>query len=173
MKTLLAFLLLSASFPSNSLTSWMRPEAFHLRIGMPRADAERALQTWNPKAGKDANELVVDYSSEKALTLDFRDGRLHSVRFELFAFLPEVRKAFAEEKKRLRETLGQPRKSTKAVLIYDRAVPNVMVVLSDSTGSAQGKQGIGMLVVRYFDPAATSFPVRQEPAAPATPPASQ
>ena len=130
----------------------MRPESFRLSIGMRRGEAVRALQVWNPKPGKDANELVVDFSGEKALTLAFRKDRLHSIRFELFAFLPEVRKAFTEEKARLRETRGAPRKSTKAVLIYDQALPNVIVVLADDTKTKQGMQGLGMLAVRYYDP---------------------
>jgi hypothetical protein len=171
--TLLAILLFTTSFPSASLTSWMRPEAFHLRIGMDRGEAVRALAAWHPKPGKDKNEIVVDYTGEKALTLDFRDDRLHSIRFELFAFLPEVRKAFTEEKSRLQEQRGKPRKSTKAVLIYDEALPNVMVVLADDPKTKQGLQGIGLLAVRYYDPAATSIPRSPAPTAPATPPASQ
>lgn len=150
---LLAFILLAATnFPSNSQTAWMRPDAFKLRLGMGRGEAVRALKAWNPKAGNHPNEVVVDYTGERALTLEFEADRLHSVRFELFAFIPEVRKAFDEEKQRLRETLGEPRKSTKSVLIYDRKLPNVMVVLADDAKSQQGKQGIGMLAVRYFDP---------------------
>jgi hypothetical protein len=170
---LLAVLLLSTTFPSSSLTSWMRPESFHLQIGMGRAEAVGALQAWNPKPGKDDNEIVVDYTGEKAMTLYFRENRLHSVRFELFAFLPEVRKAFSEEKERLREVRGVPRKSTKAILIYDEALPNVMVVLADDTKSAHGKQGIGMLAVRYYDPRFTSSPSSPGPAAPSTPQAAQ
>lgn len=164
---LLAILLFATALPSSSLTGWMRPDAFHLRIGMGRAEVVRALQSYNPKPGKDANEIVVDYTGEKALTLEFKDDRLHSVRFELFAFLPEIRKAFDEEKQRLRETRGEPRKSTKAILIYDQAVPNVMVVLADDTKSVHGKQGIGMLAVRYYDPAATSIPAPQAQPQPA------
>ena len=173
MPALLAILLLATSFPSASLTAWMRPESFHLRIGMGRGEAVRALQAWNPKPGRDKNEIVVDYTSEKAMTLQFSDDRLHSIRFELFAFLPEVRKAFTEEKGRLREERGDPRKSTKAVLIYDQTVPNVMVVLSDDVKSPQGQQGIGMLAVRYYDPRVISTPSSPAPAAPSTLPASQ
>jgi hypothetical protein len=173
MPLLLAILLFTTSFPSASLTAWMRPESFHLRIGMGRGEAVRALQAWNPKPGKDKNEIVVDYTSEKALTLHFSDDRLHSVRFELFACLPEVRKAFTEEKVRLRDTRGEPRKSTKAVLIYDETTPNVMVVLSDDTKSEQGRQGIGMLAVRYFDPKVISTPSSPVPVAPSTLPVSQ
>jgi hypothetical protein len=145
-------LLLATSFPSNSRTSWMRPDAFHLTIGMSRADAMSALEKWAPKRGKDSQEVVVDYSDDKALTLQFRKDRLISVRFELFVFLPEIRLAFDEEKARLANTLGKPRKATKSILIYDNALPNVMVVAADDPKSQQGKQGIGILAVRYYDP---------------------
>lgn len=151
MPTFLALLLLTA-FPSNSHTSWMRLDAFRLSIGMPRAEVESALEKWMPKAGRDGNELVVDYSDDKALTLEFRKDRLRSVRFELFVFLPEVRKAFEEKKKDLAESLGAPPKATKSILIYDNALPNVMVVVSDDKTSEQGKKGIGVLAVRYYDP---------------------
>ncbi len=149
---LLLALLLSTAFPSNSRTSWMRPDAFHLTIGMSRADAMSALEKWAPKRGKDSQEVVVDYSDDKALTLQFRKDRLISVRFELFVFLPEIRLAFDEEKARLANTLGKPRKATKSILIYDNALPNVMVVAADDPKSQQGKQGIGILAVRYYDP---------------------
>ncbi len=59
MKTLFALLLLATSFPSTSRTSWMRPDAFHLVVGMPRAEAMRALDKWTPKPGKDKNELTI------------------------------------------------------------------------------------------------------------------
>lgn len=145
-------LLLATSFPSNNRTSWMRPDAFHLTIGMSRADALSALEKWAPKRGRDAQEIVVDYSDDKALTLHFRKERLISVRFELFVFLPDIRLAFDEEKARLADTLGKPRKATKSILIYDNTLPNVMVVAADDPKSQQGKQGIGVLAVRYYDP---------------------
>lgn len=170
---LFSLLLLTADFPSNSLTSWMRPEAFHLRIGMGRGEAVRVLKAYNPKPGKDKNEIVLDYTGEKALTLTFEEDRLHSIRFELFAFIPEARKAFDEEKTRLQEDRGVPRKSTRAILIYDEALPNVMVVLQDDTKTEQGKQGIGMLAVRYYDPTAISIPVQPAKAAPAPSPDGQ
>ncbi len=151
MKTFLALLLLTA-FPSNSKTSWMRPEAFRLSIGMPRAAAEDALRKWSPKKGKDANELVVDYSEDKAITLEFKKDRLNSIRFELFAYLPAIRQSFDEERKYLLAAHGKPPKATKSILIYDNALPNVMVVVSDDPNTAQGKKGLGVLAVRYFDP---------------------
>jgi hypothetical protein len=151
MATLLALLL--AIVQPAVRTDWMRPESFHLAIGMKRADAVGALRAWNPKPGKDANEVVVDYSSDKALTLEFRKERLHAVRFELFVMLPQARQAFEEHRAFLRGQLGPPRKATKSVLIYDHALPNVMVVVADDPKSAQGKRGLGVLAVRYYDPA--------------------
>ena len=149
---LLLALLLSTAFPSTSRTSWMRPESFHLTIGMTRAEAMTALEKWAPKPGKDADEVIVDYSDERALTLQFRKERLTSVRFELFVFLPDIRLAFEEERTRLAESRGKPRKATKSILIYDNALPNVMVVATDDPKSEQGKKGIGVLAVRYYDP---------------------
>jgi hypothetical protein len=145
-------LLLATSFPSTSRTSWMHPDSFHLTIGMTRVEAMTALEKWAPKPGKDANEVVIDYSDDKALTLQFRKDRLTSVRFELFVFLPEIRIAFQEERTRLAEARGKPRKATKSILIYDNALPNVMVVATDDPKSQQGKRGLGVLAVRYYDP---------------------
>ena len=150
MPLLLALLL--AAFPSTSRTSWMRPDSFHLTIGMSRTQAMTALEKWAPKPGKDANEVVVDYSDDKALTLKFLKDRLTSVRFELFVFLPEIRAAFEEQRTGLAESLGKPRKATKSILIYDNALPNVMVVAADDPKSQHGKQGLGVLAVRYYDP---------------------
>ncbi len=56
---LLLALLLSTAFPSTSRTSWMRPESFHLTIGMSRVEALEALEKWAPKPGKDADEVVM------------------------------------------------------------------------------------------------------------------
>jgi hypothetical protein len=134
-------------------TDWMRPESFHLAIGMKRAEAVGALRAWNPKPGKDGTEIVVDYASDKSLTLEFRKERLHAVRFELFVLLPQARPAFEEHRAYLKGTLGEPRKATKSVLIYDNALPNVMVVVADDPKSEQGKRGLGVLAVRYYDPA--------------------
>lgn len=138
-------LLLALTAPT---TDWMRLEAFHLAIGMPRADALAALSAWNPKPGKDANEVVVDYASDKSLTLEFKKERLHSVRFELFVLLPQVRKAFEEK----RAAMGEPRMATRSVLVYDNALPNAIVVVEDDPKSQQGKKGLGVLAVRYYDP---------------------
>ncbi len=145
-------LFLTTAFPSGSQTSWMRLESFRLSIGMTRDEAIEAIKVWNPKKGKDRDEIVIDYSGDKAMTLEFRHDRLHSVRFELFAFLPQARKAFDEEQAHLRKARGAPRKATKSVLIYDTALPNVMVVLTDNPKSEQGKKGLGVLAVRYYDP---------------------
>lgn len=144
--------LLLTAFPSTQQTTWMRLESFRLSIGMSRAQAMDALRAWSPKEGKDANEIVVDYTGEKAITLEFKNERLQSVRFELFVLLPQVRIAFEEERGYLLKLFGDPRKSTRSVIIYDNELPNVMVVVKDDPTSEQGKKGVGVLAVRYYDP---------------------
>jgi hypothetical protein len=148
--TALLALLLTVTAPAR--TDWMRLESFHLTIGMSRAEAVEAVRSWNPKPGKDANEVVIDYSGEKSLTLEFRKDRLQSARFELFVFLPEVRQVFDERREALRTELGEPRKATKSIVIYDHKLPNVMMVLVDDPKSENGKKGLGVLAVRYYDP---------------------
>ena len=51
----LLLIALVGAFPSNSKTSWMTPQSFRLIIGMPRAEAEKALKEsgWELKKGKD------------------------------------------------------------------------------------------------------------------------
>jgi hypothetical protein len=152
--TALVALLFATAFPSNSKTSWMRPESFHLVIGMAKADAIHELESngWKVKPGDDDEHMVVDYSDDKSLTLHFHRARLHSVRFELFAFVGQARDAFAEEKAFLRHSLGPPKKNSKTVILYDDRLPNVLVVLDDDPKSEKGQRGVGMLVVRYYDP---------------------
>ena len=151
-------LLLAVSFPSTARTSWMSPQSFHLTIGMTRAEAVGKLQEggWTAKAGRDDDELVVDYSDDKALTLEFRRNRLRSIRFELFAMLPDIRSAFEEQKSRLQKDHGDPPKSARSgsVIVYDDRLPNIIVVLADDPESEYGKKGIGYLAVRYYDPVA-------------------
>ncbi|PYQ30588.1 MAG: hypothetical protein DMF56_07195 [Acidobacteria bacterium] len=148
----LVLALLLSAFPSNSRVSWMRLESFHLIIGMTRDEMVNVIAPWNPKFGKDKNEIVIDYNGDKALTLELKNDRLRSVRFEFFALLPEIRKAFDEEKTYLRGARGTPRKSTSSILIYDDALPNVMAVVKDDPSSEQARKGLGVLAVRYYDP---------------------
>jgi hypothetical protein len=151
----LAALLLVTTFPSSSKTSWMRPESFHLTIGMERAETVKTLEDrgWNIKEGDHVDQLVIDYGDDKAVTLQFQRDRLRSIRFELFIFLPEAKKAFDEERTFLRQSLGTPKKlKSKSVLLYDSILPNVMVVLNADPKSQNGKKGVGILVVRYYDP---------------------
>ena len=152
---LLLALFLASPFPSTSKTSWMRPESFHLSIGITRAEAIKRLNDagWKTKAGKKSSELIVDYTDADSMTLQFRKNRLKAVRFEHFAFLQDARAAFDEETEYLRDAYGAPKKmKTKSIVLYDRVLPNVMVVLSDDPKSENGQKGLGLLVVRYFDP---------------------
>lgn len=149
-------LLLATAFPSSSKTSWMTPQSFRLFIGMSRSAAVQTLEEsgWTAKKGLHDDQLVIDYGDDKALTLEFRKNRLHSIRFELFALLPDIRVAFAEQKKLLRKEHGRPKKAAKAdsVIVYDDRLPNIMVVLSADPNSDYGRKGLGFLAVRYFDP---------------------
>jgi hypothetical protein len=150
----LALLLLSVS-PAKSHVDWMRPEFFQLSIGMPRMEAVGKLRAsgHTPKSGRDVDEVIVDYSDSRALTLQFHDDRLQSIRFELFLFRTEIRKAFEEERAYLKATRGVPKGvQSKSVVIYEEKMPNVMVVVSDSPESEAGKKGLGFLAVRYFAP---------------------
>jgi hypothetical protein len=150
-------LLFAIAFPSSSKTSWMRPEAFRLAVGMPRAEVTKELEKsgWTPKAGNNPRQIVVEYGEEQALTLDFDGDRLHSIRFELFTFLPDAEKVFAEQRSYLRKKFGAPstRVKSKQIVLYDHTLPNVMAVLSADPNSENGKKGLALLVVRYFDPA--------------------
>lgn len=154
--TLLA-LLLATAFPSSSQTSWMSPQSFHLSVGMSRTDAMKALSDsgWEMKPGKKAGQYVVDYSDARALTLEFEKERLHSLRFELFAMLPEIRAAFDEQRALLRKEHGEPKKQlgSRSIVLYDDRLPNIMVVVSADPRSEYGRKGFGFLAVRYFDPA--------------------
>jgi hypothetical protein len=149
-------LLLATAFPSASRTAWMRPDAFHLAIGMSRSATMKQLDVdgWKVKPGKDASHVVVDYSDERAMTLGFERERLSSIRFELFELLPKIHGAFAEEKVFLREKYGEPKRSirSKSIVLYDHTLPNVMVVMTDDPKSENGQKGLGLLVVRYYDP---------------------
>jgi hypothetical protein len=152
---LILALLLAVAFPSTEKTVWMRPESFHLVIGMPREEALQALRSngWKVKSGADAKHVVVDYTDTKTLTLAFERDRLQSIRFELFVILHDAKSAFAEETEYLRAAFGEPKKlKSKAVVLYDNALPNVMAVLSNDPKSEQGQKGVGMVVVRYYDP---------------------
>ena len=152
----LLLVLLASAFPSSSKTSWMFPQSFRLTIGMTRADAVKTLEEsgWTVKRGQRESELVIDYSEEKSLTLAFQRDRLRSVRFELFALIPNVRAAFAEHKALLRKEYGEPRKVTRSdtVVVYDNRLPNIMVVLSADPKSEYGQKGVGYLAVRYYNP---------------------
>ena len=147
-----------ASFPSASKTAWMEPAAFHLKINMTKADAVKALEKhgWTPAATEVKEHLVVKYEVNKTVTLAFSNDRLQSVRFELVDFVPRVKDAFAERQTSLKAKFGKAQTKafpSETILIYDSTTPNIFVVFSKDPKSSFGKQGLGFLVVRYFDPA--------------------
>ena len=145
-------LFLATAFPSSDKTAWMRPASFHLVIGMPREDAMQKLSGWKTKSGKDGR-VTVDYADDKTLTLTFEKNRLKSARFELFVLLHDAKSIFADEAAYLRATYGEPKQlKSRSILLYDNALPNIMAVLSNDPKSEQGQKGVGMVVVRYYDP---------------------
>lgn len=149
-------LLFATAFPSTNRVAWMRPESFHLSVGMPRSEAMNVLDRdgWKTRPTKVTDELTFDYSESCGVTLRFKKDRLISLRFELFAFMDEAHAAFKEEKAFLHASLGAPTTASASVLVYNRQLPNVMAVLSASEKSAAGLQGLGYLVVSYYDPVA-------------------
>ena len=150
----LILFLAGSAFPSNSTTSWMHPESFHLVIGMKRADALAVLSAngQKPEKGGDEDHLIVDYTPTRSLTLEFQRDRLRSIRFEMFMPANQVESAFQEERKFLEESLGAPRAvKSPSMLIYDTTLPNVMVVFTRDSS-----KGLGTLLVRYFDPVVKS-----------------
>ena len=143
-------LLLATPFPSSNRTAWMRPESFRLTVGMTREEAMKRLKEdgWKPEKGDNANQVIVDYSSNKSLTLEFQKERLSSIRFELFVMIPEVGSAFEEERTFLHNTLGEPKDvKSKSMIIYDTSLPNIMVVQTKDNS-----KGLGVLAVRYYNP---------------------
>jgi len=147
-------LLFATAFPSANRTSWMRPESFHLTIGMPRATVMSTLTDYGWKTTKTKKgDVEVEYTDDKAFTLHFERDRLHAIRFELYTIVGQAKDAFDEERAFLRDTLGAPKKiAATNVIVYDNRLPNVMVVVDDDPKSFNGKKGIGVLVVRYYDP---------------------
>lgn len=152
----LALTVLATVFPSASKTSWMQPAAFHLALGMSREKAVANLKDggWKPQKGKVDNHLVVEYDNGRTVTLAFEKNRLQSIRFEYVSFIPELKEAFQEQKKFLESKLGPATRLSATVLAYEKQIPSVFMVLSTDAKSPFGKQGVGFLVVRYFEPPA-------------------
>ena len=157
MIALVLTLLAGVSFPSASETAWMSPAAFHLEIGMPRAEVESIIEKsgWESAPGKYSRQLLIHYTEKKTVTLMFADNELQSVRFELVDFIPSVRTAHTEHLETLKAAKGYDGEAKiDGVFMFDREVPNVMVVVSTKHEDSFGRQGLGFLSVRYFDPAA-------------------
>ena len=160
----LALLLLLGTGPSAQKTSWMTPESFHNSLRMKRTAVLKQLKKdgWKWEKGKVESHLVIPYQNGKTVTLGFEKDRLRSIRFELVDFFPAVKAGFREQKQTLNQKRGSPAPaSNDTVLIYEDRKPNVHVVVVADTRTDFGKQGVGFLVVRYFEPVART----PEPAA--------
>jgi len=155
---MIALLLLGVlnAFAAPTKTSWMSPEAFHLAVGMRRSRAVAVLEGggWKPHVGKVPNHLIVEYDQSRSITLEFAGDHLRSIRFELFDFIPAVKSAFAEETAELKSRFGPARAKAATILLYEQRRPNIMVVMSTDARTTAGKQGLGFLTVRYFEPPA-------------------
>ena len=157
----LALLLLLGNSPSTiaptARTTWMTPDAFHLAMGMKKTAVVQKMKDdgWTIDTGKNG-DLVIKYDEKRTVTMGFQSERLHSLRFELVDFLPEVKQAFAERERFLTQHYGKPHKRAgdTTLLEFTHVMPNIHLVLSTDRGSSFGVQGLGFLVVRYFDPAA-------------------
>jgi hypothetical protein len=145
------------SFPASSQTSWMQPAAFHLRLNMTKSEVARVAKEhgWKLQKGKQPTHQVINFDDRKTVTLMYFNKRLQSIRFEMVDFFPAVKSGFGEQKTLLSKNLGgaSTQFSTDTILVFDKKRPNVHVFLTADKTSDMGKQGIGMLVVRYFDPA--------------------
>jgi hypothetical protein len=155
---MLGLLLLAVldAFPAPTTTSWMSPQAFHLSVGMRRSKVVAVLEGggWKPRPGKAANHLVIVYGEQRSITLEFERERLRSIRFELFDFIPAIKSSFAEESAELESRYGPARKKAAGILVYEERQPNIMVVMSTDPRTTAGRQGLGFLTVRYFEPPA-------------------
>ncbi|MGK2856337.1 MAG: hypothetical protein ACSLFQ_03940 [Thermoanaerobaculia bacterium] len=147
------------AFPAASDSSWMSPESFGFCIDMPRSDVEATIERggWKASPGKYPRVLIVHYSDTKTVTLQFVDGKLQSARFELVDFIPAVRSAFDERVAVIEKELGYEgakQKGDRAVLLFNKTSPNIMVVLSTVPNDDFGRQGLGFLAIRWYDPSA-------------------
>lgn len=151
---LLAFLL--STFPNESKTAWMQPSAFHLHLGMTRTKVTARLETdgWTAAPGNEPHHLLVHYDDGKTITLVFKNDRLESARFELVGFIPTVQSAYRELEEMLGKKRGPPTRqvSNPTLLSWEDKTPHILLVLSTSRDTSYGKQGLGLLVVRYFVP---------------------
>jgi hypothetical protein len=137
----------------------MSPERLGLCIGMARPDVEAAVERAGLRAepGKYSRQLVVHYAETKTVTMQFVDDRLQSIRFELVDFIPTVRGAYKDRVAAIEKELGYEaakQKGDRVVVTYKRESPNIMVVLSTVPDDAFGRQGLGFLAIRWFDPEA-------------------
>ena len=155
MTLLLTIALLLGGVTPESATGWMEPSRHGLAVGMSRAAAEKMLERrgHTPLPGKEPEHLIVHLSEKRTVTLAFEGTTLRSIRFELVGFIPEIRRAFAEARGELAKKLGEPSRALEKPLVlqYDAASPKVYVFAAADPATSFGKQGLGFLVIRYFE----------------------
>lgn len=156
MSLLLTIALLLGGVSPETATGWMEPARLGVSLGMSRAAAAEALERRGhvPVPGKEAEHLLVHLSETRTVTLAFEQGVLRSVRFELVGFIPAIGRAFREAKAELAKKHGAPTRAigSPAVLQYEATSPKIYVFAATDRATPFGKQGLGFLVIRYFEP---------------------
>lgn len=155
MAFVLAFALLLGGVVPETATSWMDPERLGLSVGMTRAAAEAILAERGhaTEAGKEPGHRIIRLSDKRTVTLAFEGGALRSIRFELVGFMPEIARAFREAKATLAKKHGTPSRAVEKppILQYEGTTPKIYVVAATDPSTSFGKQGLGFLVIRYFE----------------------
>lgn len=155
MTLLLSLALLFGGVVPDTATGWMDPARLGVSLGMTRADAVRTIEGrgYATEEGKEPGHLIVPVGEKRTVTLAFEADALRSIRFELVSFLPEIQSAFEEAKQRLARKHGAPSRSIAKppILQYDATKPKIYVVAATDASTEFGKQGLGFLVIRYFD----------------------
>ncbi len=156
MTVLLTLALLLGGVAPESATAWMDPGRLGVSVGMTRVAAVRELERrgHSTEPGKEPEHVIVRLGERRTVTLAFEGDVLRSIRFELVGFMPEIRSAFREAKTSLEKKHGAPSRTVghPPILQYEATSPKIYVVAATDPGTSFGKQGLGFLVIRYFEP---------------------
>jgi hypothetical protein len=98
-------------------------QVVNLIIGMERDATSRRSPIAAGREDTDhEDQMVIDYGDDKAVSLQFQTGCI--IRFELFAFLPDAKRAFDEEQHFAAIARRAEETEVKSVLLYDAMLPN-------------------------------------------------
>lgn len=152
--------LLLAQFPSASQTNWMEPASFRLLLGDSRENVEAAFtkRGWTLDPGETPEVALHEYGEGKTVAMIFHDGHLTSVRFERVTFRAELKNEWSEITSRLRKRFSNPDTDRPSLFLVRTEALTIHAVLNDGVESELGKQGLGMIIVRYFVPSPSADP---------------